>query len=76
MQVLIVAHDVIFDIYMYNCFNQQIQLIHKECPMKEHNNISDVFKQRKQLIWNSQFNGGTAAIFSQTNKKLKYFSAL
>ena len=33
-------------------------------------NISKVFKQRKQLIWNLKFHADTAAIFSQINKTL------
>ena len=69
MQVLIVAHDVIFHVYMYNCFNQQIQLIYKECPVKENYNISKVFKQRKQLIWSSHFHGGTAASSAKQIKR-------
>ena len=31
---------------------------------------SKVFKQGKQLIWNSKFHADTAAIFSQMNKTL------
>ena len=38
--------------------------------MKEHYNISKVFKQRKQMMWNLKFHADTAAIFSQMNKTL------
>ena len=40
--------------------------------MKERINTSNVFKQRNQVIWNLKFHTETAAIFSKTNKTLKF----
>ena len=56
----------IIRIYIY----WSVKLLHKECSMKERYNTSNVFKQRKQLIWNLRFHADTAAIFSQMNKTL------
>ena len=41
--------------------------------INERYNISKVFKQRKELIWNLKFYANTAAIFSQMNKTLSFF---